>query len=172
MKLNAAIAFSVLAIVAFAVVALAAPAAPVTPSTTFVYTSLTPNPASKAENIFARGGTNDCSESTFDNQTSESSPLVTDCLKIVSNIAGGGTWIVQPYAQHRLVQFGTCAFGVQTGLEGSWHAIKVGNADISDLINASIDKFQWYGKVGAKGDMPCQKVTTGNQRVRWGIYHT
>ncbi|EEQ34944.1 uncharacterized protein MCYG_07763 [Microsporum canis CBS 113480] len=35
------------------------------------------------------------------------------------------------------------------------------------LSNASINRFQWYGKVGTEGDMPCEKVTTGEQRVRW-----
>ncbi|KAM5441402.1 hypothetical protein MferCBS31731_003473 [Microsporum ferrugineum] len=140
MKLNAAIALSVLASVTSA--------APLNTSTS------APQTLNKANNYF--GGL----------------PLVADCRKIVSDIAGGGTWTVQPYAQHQLVQFGTCAFGVRTGLEGAWHAIKVGNSDISDLINASINRFQWYGKVGAEGDMSCEKVTTGEQRVRWGIYHT
>lgn len=54
------------------------------------------------------------------------------------------------------------------------NAAHIGNQDIIDLINSSIEKFQWEGKVGAAGVMGCQSLTglVGGVDMRWGIYHT
>lgn len=126
--------------------------------------------------IFKRDAVNDCGDSSFENQTTGGSPAVEDCLQIAANIAGGGTWEVEDIAfdQHQLVQYKTCALGV-TGVatEGAG-AFLIGNQDIIDLINSSIDQFQWNGLVGAKGYMTCieggaQNIQVG---VEWGVYHT
>jgi hypothetical protein len=45
-----------------------------------------------------------------------------------------------------------------------------GNGDIRDLVRDSINRFQWNGLVGSKGDMHCQGL--GNPAVSWGLYHT
>lgn len=113
---------------------------------------------------------NDCGDSSFTNRSSGGSPRVDDCRQIAANINGGGTWEVENFAgsQHQLVQYGTCAFGVQgTGASNSVY-FYVGNSDIIDLINSSIDKFQWNGLVGSEGVMNCQP----GQDVKWGLYHT
>ena len=118
---------------------------------------------------------NDCGDSSFVNQSSGGSPRIDDCLRIASNIGGGGSWEVENVAQsfHQLVQYGSCAFGVQ-GHSGSSPGFNVGNQDIIDLIHSSVDKFAWNGLVGSKGDMPCQPllVSEGNVGVHWGLYHT
>ncbi|RHZ49226.1 uncharacterized protein CDV56_106401 [Aspergillus thermomutatus] len=125
------------------------------------------NPAISA--LEKRFQVNDCGDSTFENQSSSGSPLVSDCQKIASNIASGGTWTVMSGTQHQLVQYGTCAFGVTFHYPVA-QSVKIGNQDIIDLINTSISKFQWFDKVGAKGQMPCQTVSEGDEIVEWGIY--
>ncbi|PPR05568.1 hypothetical protein CVT24_003234 [Panaeolus cyanescens] len=120
----------------------------------------------------ARAWINNCDHSTFINQSSSASPLVKDCQQIVKNISGGGTWHVALLAQRQLVQYGTCAFGVQAGFSLGVTNFRVGNSDIIDLINDSIKKFQWNGKVGAKGVMPCQTDPGAIKvKVDWTIYH-
>ncbi|DAA73860.1 TPA_exp: Uncharacterized protein A8136_4063 [Trichophyton benhamiae CBS 112371] len=160
MKFNAAAV-----LVSLIACASAAPTATTTPA------PQTPNEKPNDPDIvFALSPANDCGDSTFTNGSSPASPLAADCLKIASNIAAGGTWTVQVGGWHQLVQFGTCALGVRNAGPG-WHAIKVGNQDIIDVINTSIQKFKWFDKVGASGEMPCQIVTTGWQNTQWSIYH-
>jgi hypothetical protein len=115
---------------------------------------------------------NDCGDSSFENKSSSASPSVNDCLQITYNIAGGGTWHQGGESQRQLVSYGSCALGVQSG--ASQPAYKVGNQDIIDIIHSSIDRFQWNGLVGARGNMPCQRDDgfSGSVDVTWGLYHT
>lgn len=117
---------------------------------------------------------NDCGTSTFTDATSDGSPLVTDYQQIVTNIAGTqGSWEVECSVggQHRLVQYGTCAFGV-TGTIGTGDVdFNVGAQDIVDLINSSIEMFASGGLVGASGNIACQGDAV-NDNVNWGLYHT
>ena len=127
--------------------------------------------AAPSNTLQARNSVNDCGDSTFENQTTDGSPLVTDCQTIVDNISGGGTWKVSTVGQQStLVQFGTCALGVQGNK--SANTGNIGNQDIMDLINESIRKFEWNGKVGAKGEMTCQsdRGVMGEADFTWGIY--
>jgi hypothetical protein len=116
---------------------------------------------------------NDCGNSSFTDATSSASPRVTDCQRIVANIAGTqGSWEVESVVgdQHQLVQYGTCAFGV-TGTSGTGDVnFHVGAQDIVDLITSSVQMFAWNGLVGASGNMECQG-DVGNDKVSWGIYH-
>lgn len=122
--------------------------------------------------LMAANRVNDCGDSSFINQSTGGSPLISDCQQITRNIAGSGTWPVAAGAQRQLVQYGTCALGAQ--LSNTANIAYVGNQDIIDLINTSIDKFSWDGKVGAKGVMDCQSASGlgVSARVDWGIYHT
>lgn len=97
----------------------------------------------------AQASINDCGDSTFVNQSSGGSPKVPDCQQLAKNINGGGTWTIWPTGQHQLAQYGTCAFGAET--DAGW--ANIGNQDIIDLINSSIQRFQWNGLVGSKGRM-------------------
>ncbi|KAF4340075.1 hypothetical protein FBEOM_6010 [Fusarium beomiforme] len=127
-----------------------------------------------AHALSKRKSVNDCGDSTFENHSSGGSPLVSDCQQIARNIAGGGTWTVGAGGEHhQLVQYGSCAFGAQ-GAGSNMNAAHIGNQDIIDVINDSIRRFQWEGKVGAAGEMGCQSLTglVGGVTMRWGIYHT
>ncbi|KAF4436166.1 hypothetical protein F53441_13310 [Fusarium austroafricanum] len=132
----------------------------------------TASPVSENPSSLAKRAQYDmCGDSTFDNHSTGGSPLVKDCQKITRNIAGDGRWDLT--VRHRqVVQYGTCAFGAE--IVGQLTAGYIGNTDIIDLINDSINKFQWEGKVGAAGEMSCKSLSGrfSDARVRWGIYHT
>jgi len=115
----------------------------------------------------------DCGASDFVDQTNGGSPLVDDCLVIVKNIASNGRWNVEAVFgdQHQLVQWGTCAFGVQ-GKSSSAGSYYVGNGDIIDIIQSSIEMFGSSGVVAAKGSMQCNGQLSRSVNVAWGIYHT
>ncbi|KAF9054895.1 putative necrosis-inducing factor-domain-containing protein, partial [Panaeolus papilionaceus] len=135
-----------------------------------------PAPSSQSRHaLLDSRGINDCGDSTFINQSSGGSPTVADCLQLAANIAGDGTWTVALLDQHQLAQYGTCAFGVQAGYYLNTFNYRVGNSDIIDIIHDSVNRFQWYGLVGATGKMPCQSDPFGyagyTVDVTWGIYH-
>jgi len=143
-----------------------------------IQVSTSPNDG-RPEVIFhiADNQVNDCGDSSFDNETSDASPSVDDCLQIAANIAGGGEWEVEAFTgeQHQLVQYGSCKFGVQPA-DGTFAGLNyyIGNTDIIDLIHSSIDMFASNGKVGSKGVMACNGngVFSGgfNFNVLWGLY--
>jgi hypothetical protein len=114
----------------------------------------------------------DCESSSFIDQTSDGSPSVEDCMGIVKNIQGTqGEWEVENAigAEHQLVQFGSCAFGIM-GLNKKGNIdFHIGAQDIVDIITTSISMFGGSGKVGAKGDMDC-RGTVNSQDVEWGLY--
>ncbi|CAI7609058.1 unnamed protein product [Penicillium bialowiezense] len=122
-------------------------------------TTQTPKTIHAATPLSARSQVHDCVNSTSEDQASNGSPLAADCLKIASNIAGGGSWTILSGHQHQLVQYGT-------------YVMHIGNQDIINLINESVEKFQWYDKVGTKGSMMCKVNMNGRQYVEWGLYHT
>lgn len=117
-------------------------------------------------------GKDDCGASTFVDQTSSASPLVSDCQQLVKNIQGtDGEWEVENAigSQHQLVQFGECKFVVQGQGKNGNIDFHVGAQDIVDIINDSIQKFGGIGRVGAKGVMSCRGTVKG-QDVEWGLY--
>lgn len=134
---------------AFALLTAAAEATPIA--------SRTPSSASI---LFSRDSINDCGGSTFVDESSGGSPLISDCRQIATNIAGGGSWEVENFLaqQHQLVQSGTCAFGVQGDGEAEDDGFYVGNQDIIDLINSSIAdlyvfvSFFFLGGEGGQGN--------------------
>ncbi|KAJ9158445.1 hypothetical protein NKR19_g3316 [Coniochaeta hoffmannii] len=127
-------------------------------------------------------GADVCGDSTFEDTTSGTAPLVSDCMIMADNIAvvnlengsdgGKQTWGVENFfkQQHQLIQFGTCAFGVQGGKVGDAH-FWIGNQDIIDLMHTSVARFGASGRVGAKGQMMCKPMGAFPVLVTWGIYH-
>lgn len=120
-------------------------------------------------------GRQKCHDSSFENETSDASPLVKDCEDIIKNIEGDGTtqWTVQTFNmnQKKIASAGTCAFGVEaTKVDGNVD-FDFGGQDLIDIINTVVEKFSKNGKIGAKGDLHCNG-NIKSQPVRWGIYHT
>ncbi|KAB5511229.1 Ecp2 effector protein, partial [Coniochaeta sp. 2T2.1] len=113
-----------------------------------------------------------CGDSSFHDSTSPDRPTISDCLVIAKNIASGGHWEVEAFGSdvHQLVQFGTCAFGVQAVPPFGDAFFYIGNSDIIDVINDSIRRFGMDGVVGAWGEMHCGALLLGSG-VRWRIYH-
>lgn len=111
-----------------------------------------------------------CGETTFENQGSDASPLVSDCLQIIKNIEGtDGQWNTFIEQQRAIAKSGSCSFGVTgKGRKGNSN-FDVGAQDVIDIIRDSVKMYGTTGKVGAKGTMQCN----GNikkQFVEWGIY--
>jgi hypothetical protein len=122
---------------------------------------------------------NDCGDSDFINHTTDASPLVTDCQEMAGQLTTDkGYWpLIAGGTQYRTAFVRTCAFGLQTYCEGDncptpGTIVKVGDMDVVGLINDSVRRFSWNGKVGAAGHMKCQEQTTDTPRpVQWGLYH-
>ncbi|RJE26733.1 hypothetical protein PHISCL_00964 [Aspergillus sclerotialis] len=107
----------------------------------------------------------DCDDIRYENETTDGSPTVDDCKTIVDNISTGGSWDHILDSHRTLVTFGTCAVGIDG-------PARVGNTDITDIINDSIAQFEWNGLVGSKGQMNCQQAggQPGTTDVTWGLY--
>lgn len=122
---------------------------------------------------FVKPSPNKCGISTFVDETSSASPLISDCLGIVKNIQGTqGEWEVENAveSQHQIVQFGGCKFGVQGRSKNGNIDFHVGAQDIVDVIKSAISQFGGSGTVvGAKGVMSC-KGDVSTVPVEWGLY--
>ncbi|EGX87986.1 Glycoside hydrolase [Cordyceps militaris CM01] len=115
-----------------------------------------------------------CGDSTFVDQTSDASPLVSDCETLIKNLQNGDGQADHEVenaigSQHQLDQYGSCKFGVQGKGKNGNIDFHVGGQDIVDLIRDSINRFGGSGRVGAKGRMDCDG-TVKKQDVEWGLY--
>ncbi|KAM0233352.1 hypothetical protein ACHAPO_007046 [Fusarium lateritium] len=129
------------------------------------------SPVPESATLDKRAKNDYCGKSTFVNRSSRGSPLVKDCRRIARNIAKGGSWKVGAGGEHhQQLQYGTCAFGIQ-GAKTQINRATIGNQDVIDLINDSIKKFQWKGRVGAEGVMSCKGWLDSRVDMKWGIYH-
>jgi len=89
-----------------------------------------------------------------------------------SNLGADAVWEVENLAQqqHQLVQYGSCALGVQgTSNGGVTDFFHVGAGDICSIVNGALFAFGWEGKVGAKGSMNCYGAPN-HISVEWGLY--
>lgn len=129
----------------------------------------------KRFNSYASGQDRDlCGDSTFINKSSEGSPTVADCICVrdyASNNKGSFTINSSDSddgSYYPVITCGTCRFGVDTS---NFFGTSVGNADIRDVMNDAIARFQSNGKIGAEGSMGCDNAfeTAG---TRWAIYHS
>lgn len=112
--------------------------------------------------------------STFQNQGSNVSPLVSDCQQLMANIDKGGSWLFNDCTQHTEAQYYSCKFGVESSRSRCInYMIQIGNGDIIDAIQGSIDRYQRNdGRVGALGYFECQTLSTflHTVTVQWGLY--
>jgi hypothetical protein len=118
-------------------------------------------------------GRDECGDSSFENQTSDASATVEDCLQIIKNIEGDAStgWKTQVVGknQREIASHGSCSFGVEaTKVDGNVN-FDVGGQDVIDIINEAIRRFGGGGKIGAKGNMECNG-NIKSQPVLWGIY--
>lgn len=131
-----------------------------------------------------------CDGTTWEDQTSLGSPVVSDCLTLADRL-GEYTWFIPSgqkqiaqvrtgrmqliFAQYRgrklikVCQWGTCAFGV-TSLDPIITTPRIGNDNVRDLIRGAVQRFQWNSRVGAKGVTSCQ-WNAGWTPIEWGLYH-
>ncbi|KAJ0108701.1 hypothetical protein J7T55_011191 [Diaporthe amygdali] len=108
-----------------------------------------------------------CDGTTWEDQTSLGSPVVSDCLTLADRL-GEYTWFI-PSGQKQIAQWGTCAFGV-TSLDPIITTPRIGNDNVRDLIRGAVQRFQWNSRVGAKGVTSCQ-WNAGWTPIEWGLYH-
>ncbi|RAL13110.1 glycoside hydrolase family 18 protein [Aspergillus homomorphus CBS 101889] len=111
-------------------------------------------------------GVTKCSGYTYVDQTTPASPLVSDCKTIIHNIQGtGGHWTTGIDRQRAIATYGSCKFGVQNvGVTGDV-TYYTGSQDIVTIITEAIAKYEWEGRVGAKGYMECDG-DAGHQKVK------
>lgn len=120
-------------------------------------------------------GKDRCDDLTFIDQTSNTSPKVSDYEKIIRNIEGdASTEFAYRTTGHReILSYGSCAFGIdRTRGTGGAVEFKVSGQDVIDIINDSVKKFGGSGKVGAKGVMPCDGTIAGIKVKMWGGIYT
>jgi GH18 family chitinase len=119
-------------------------------------------------------GVDACAESSFENKSSDASPLIEDCQQIIRNIIEDSstsyTVSTAGHSQQAIVHHKSCHLGVEAAgvLDGNIN-FKVGGQDVIDLINDAVKQFGGNGKIGAQGFVKCN----GNlhqQSVKWGIY--
>jgi hypothetical protein len=111
-----------------------------------------------------------CNDYTYENDTSDASPLVSDCQQLVANIFPPADWRTDQPGFRTIASYGTCNFGVQqhTSTIVIFH---VDNQDVETLINNAINSYQWNGLVGASGYMQCQDdVNDVYHDVYWSLY--
>lgn len=120
-------------------------------------------------------GKSTCEDSSFIDQTTGASPLVTDCQTIIRNIEGDGSTDfdheVVGHPHREILSDGTCAFGIEATKTDGNVQFTVGGQDVIDIINDSIARFARDGKIGAKGNMNCNG-NVKSQPMEWGIYRT
>ncbi|KAK8197846.1 putative necrosis-inducing factor-domain-containing protein [Phyllosticta capitalensis] len=107
-----------------------------------------------------QGPGNDCGSSTFAEITTgtpEDKPSVEDCRELAKRTAPGDHEWVVPTSGREVVRYNTCGFfATAQGRPGV-----IGNLDISDLINSSIDKYGSKGFIQVKGGYKMFVVSAG-----------
>ncbi|KAK4197546.1 putative necrosis-inducing factor-domain-containing protein [Triangularia verruculosa] len=107
-------------------------------------------------------------------ETNPNSPLSNDCQVIYDRIVGPGTWTVSMWIHHQLVEYNSCAYGVNAFTSKSGRAIfaYIGNEDIRDVLRRSMDKhsidYDGCERVGTWGQFICRPF---DAEVEWDIYH-
>ncbi|KAK8114571.1 hypothetical protein PG999_006640 [Apiospora kogelbergensis] len=115
-----------------------------------------------------------CAGTTWEDKTSNESPLAEDCLKLAKQFENGHYgWFLNgatPDTYAELGHVGTCGFGVEPVVKEGVKATNFffGAADLHDLVFDATMRFRSQGgRIGATGVTQCDDTT-----VRWGVYHT
>ncbi|KAK4163036.1 hypothetical protein QBC43DRAFT_355411 [Cladorrhinum sp. PSN259] len=113
-----------------------------------------------------------CGPSSFINETSGGSPLVSDCTMLMARFLGEETWTFDG-GHNTVAEYGTCKF-VVNNFKSPW-SYHLGNDDVREILVESINSFKSDdsdpglppARVGATGYMNC-----GGPDIRWYIQHT
>jgi len=98
---------------------------------------------------------------------------------MVHNIVSGGDWTFTAHYQHQLIQYSTCAFGVETVGDDVplGELITMSSLDIQYYVNRSINDFAHSrDRIGSWGESQCpvKLQTSMNDHVmwwvKWGVY--
>lgn len=129
-----------------------------------------PNPNKTKRLTYTHGVSDTCDDTTLINKTSGASPLVSDCAEVRDYYrrdngyfratiieAGRSDWC-------RLVITRSCVFGIKTKNIGG---TEVGSSNIADLVELSINSFQWNGRIGAEGETTC---ADHRAKTQWAIF--
>ncbi|KAH8731881.1 chitinase [Phaeosphaeriaceae sp. PMI808] len=118
-------------------------------------------------------GRDRCGNSDFVDKRSDKSPIVEDCMQIISNIQGDTStdWTHQVLGKkwREIAKAGSCAFSVRASKINGNINFEIGGQDVIDIITTSIEKFGQGGKVAAGGHLDCGG-NTKKQEVEWEIY--
>jgi hypothetical protein len=124
----------------------------------------------------ASSSTGYCGDSTFINQSSGGSPLISDCETLRQSIIDTKlAYSFAGYGNGHYIAFdsyGTCTIGFSCQGPFGVYRCLVDWRDARDLITSSIDRFSWESKVGAKGQMPCLSIDGADRTTYWGLYHS
>ncbi|KAK2017810.1 hypothetical protein LZ32DRAFT_614113 [Colletotrichum eremochloae] len=132
---------------------------------------VSPN-GSHPSNMFPRAPRGFCGDSTFENTTNGNSAYVSDCLTMRDLLLSRDEQWAVPQYQRTLAWAASCAFGAN--IMNIWPPQAwIGGKDLADIIGTSVRLYGGGGRLGAKGDMPCQdRVTQGGGEIDtfWGLY--
>jgi hypothetical protein len=117
------------------------------------------------------GGLRRCWDFTWEDQTTDGSPPVSDCQQMVRNVQGTtGSWTTGIGPHRGITKNGQCILGVENNGLGQTPRYVVGAGDVEIIVNEAIKRYGANGKVGAKGYMTCSGETKGEDPIKWGLY--
>lgn len=99
----------------------------------------------------------DCKDYTFEDQTSDGSPSMADCMDIINNIEGtSGEWNTGIGSQREIASAGSCKFGVQNSGTTGDVTFMTGSQDIVNIINEAVKNLGRRRQDWGQGDHDVQ----------------
>ena len=135
----------------------------------------TPNPSALVKKKLSKRSYDLCGDSTFINQSSTGSPLISDCEQLRDDVYGDSAVWTVPHCYGNcywdLADYGSCIFGASCDFAAANQNCLVGNSDIGDLTRDTIIKFSWFTQCAGKGWMTCEGTLGGaTLGTAWAIY--
>ncbi|KAK5656990.1 hypothetical protein OQA88_3513 [Cercophora sp. LCS_1] len=111
-----------------------------------------------------------CTNYTWTEKTTESSPLLEDCIMMMRTVQYGAKWKVLSVDMRTIADHKTCHFGVQQNTRVT-HPFRISHRDLLNLVNPALWRFQKDGRAGAEGYMKCEKnYAAGEISVFWSLF--
>ncbi|KAI0417499.1 putative necrosis-inducing factor-domain-containing protein [Xylaria grammica] len=120
-----------------------------------------------------------CGDTTWQNETSSTAALASDCQKIADQLRQHEKKAFELYGWKEdstdeylgLSTVGSCVFGAKV-IHNNNALPVIANGDIADIIRDAMSHFEVGGRIGASGSMQC-KPDWGDyfsQEIGWRIY--